>query len=42
MEPVKLFPDEGFGRFAHILDPDGIKLELWEPSAQEDEAPAAE
>ncbi|HMV68158.1 MAG TPA: VOC family protein [Myxococcota bacterium] len=42
VEPVKLFPDEGFGRFAHILDPDGIKLELWEPSAQEDEAPAAE
>jgi len=31
VEPIKLFPDEGFGRFAHILDPDGVKLELWEP-----------
>lgn len=29
--PVKVFPDEGLGRFAHILDPDGIKIELWEP-----------
>jgi predicted enzyme related to lactoylglutathione lyase len=23
--------DEVYGRFAHILDPAGIKLELWEP-----------
>lgn len=21
-----------YGRFAHILDPDGIKIELWEPN----------
>ena len=34
VEPLKLFPDEGFGRFAHILDPDGIKIELWEPPAK--------
>lgn len=31
VEPVKLYPDEGMGRFAHIMDPDGRKLELWEP-----------
>lgn len=31
VEPVKLFPDEGMGRFAHIMDPDGRKIELWEP-----------
>lgn len=31
VEPVKLFPEEANGRFAHILDPDGRKIELWEP-----------
>jgi predicted enzyme related to lactoylglutathione lyase len=31
VEPIKLFPDEGMGRFAHILDPEGRKIELWEP-----------
>lgn len=31
VEPVKLFPDEMNGRFAHILDCDGRKIELWEP-----------
>jgi predicted enzyme related to lactoylglutathione lyase len=31
VEPVKLFPDEFNGRFAHIIDPDGRKVELWEP-----------
>ena len=29
--PVKQFPDEPNGRFAHILDPDGRKIELWQP-----------
>ncbi len=29
--PVKLFPDEANGRFAHIMDPDGRKIELWQP-----------
>lgn len=29
--PVKTFPDEPNGRFAHILDPDGRKIELWQP-----------
>lgn len=31
VEPVKLFPDEFNGRFAHIIDPDGRKIELWQP-----------
>lgn len=31
VEPLKLFPDEGNGRFAHIMDPEGRKIELWEP-----------
>jgi predicted enzyme related to lactoylglutathione lyase len=28
---VSVLPDEGNGRFAHLMDPDGRKLELWEP-----------
>lgn len=28
---LKTFPDEGNGRFAHIMDPEGNKIELWEP-----------
>lgn len=31
VEPIKAFPDEGNGRFAHIMDPEGRKIELWEP-----------
>lgn len=31
VEPVKTFPEEVNGRFAHILDPEGRKIELWEP-----------
>lgn len=31
VEPVKTFPDEANGRFAHIMDPEGNKIELWEP-----------
>jgi predicted enzyme related to lactoylglutathione lyase len=34
VEPVKVMPDEGYGRFAHLIDPDGIKLELWEPTGE--------
>ena len=26
-----VMPDEPNGRFAHIVDPDGTKIELWEP-----------
>jgi predicted enzyme related to lactoylglutathione lyase len=29
--PIKTTPDEGMGRFAHIMDPEGRKIELWEP-----------
>ena len=29
--PVKTFADEPNGRFAHILDLEGRKIELWEP-----------
>lgn len=31
VEPIKLFPDEGMGKFAHLLDPEGRKIELWQP-----------
>jgi predicted enzyme related to lactoylglutathione lyase len=31
VEPIKLFPEEMNGRFAHIMDPEGRKVELWEP-----------
>ena len=24
-------PDEPNGRFAHVLDPEGTKIELWQP-----------
>ncbi|MEP3051048.1 MAG: VOC family protein [Erythrobacter sp.] len=27
--------DEGYGKFAWLLDPDGIKIELWEQVADE-------
>jgi catechol 2,3-dioxygenase-like lactoylglutathione lyase family enzyme len=26
-----VLPDQPNGRFAHILDPDGTKIELWQP-----------
>lgn len=29
--PVRTFPDEFNGRFAHIMDPEGNKIELWQP-----------
>ena len=31
VEPIARHPDEPNGRFAHILDPEGRKIELWEP-----------
>lgn len=30
--PIKQ-QDESYGRFAHIMDPEGRKIELWEPKA---------
>jgi predicted enzyme related to lactoylglutathione lyase len=29
--PIKTMPDEFNGKFAHIMDPEGRKIELWEP-----------
>jgi predicted enzyme related to lactoylglutathione lyase len=29
--PLKLMADDYNGRFAHIMDPDGRKIELWQP-----------
>jgi predicted enzyme related to lactoylglutathione lyase len=29
--PIKTMPDEGMGPFAHIMDPEGRKIELWQP-----------
>lgn len=31
VEPIKRQDDENFGRFAWILDPAGVKVELWQP-----------
>lgn len=28
---AKVLPDEPNGRFAHIVDPEGTKIELWQP-----------
>ncbi len=34
VQPVKILPDEGYGKFAHLIDPDGRKIELWEPKGE--------
>lgn len=31
VEPILHMPDEANGSFAHIMDPEGRKLELWQP-----------
>jgi predicted enzyme related to lactoylglutathione lyase len=31
VEPVKVMRNEFNGHFAHIMDPEGRKIELWEP-----------
>ncbi len=31
VEPINVMPDEGMGPFAHIMDPEGRKIELWQP-----------
>ena len=33
VEPISPVVDEFNGRFAHIIDPEGTKIELWEPKA---------
>lgn len=37
VEPVKT-QDESYGRFAHIMDLEGRKIELWQPKAMSDQA----
>lgn len=32
IKPVRVFPPEPNGRFAHVPGPDGITLELWQPA----------
>ena len=36
VEPISPVVDEFNGRFAHIIDPEGAKIELWEPKAAAD------
>ena len=31
VEPILRMPNEANGHFAHVMDPDGRKIELWEP-----------
>ncbi len=31
VEPLKIMRDEMNGHFAHIMGPDGVKIELWQP-----------
>ncbi len=31
VEPIHRLPNEPNGEFAHIVDPEGIKIELWQP-----------
>jgi predicted enzyme related to lactoylglutathione lyase len=31
IKPVRSFEDQPNGRFAHIVDPEGTTLELWQP-----------
>ena len=36
---LKTFPDDFNGRFAHIMDPEGTKIELWQPRPMDAEPP---
>jgi catechol 2,3-dioxygenase-like lactoylglutathione lyase family enzyme len=31
VEPLEIKSDDTIGRFASLVDPDGIKIELWQP-----------
>lgn len=31
VQPLAVLPDEANGRFAHVMDPEGRKIELWQP-----------
>ncbi len=32
VEPIEVKNDDAFGRFAWLMDPDGMKIELWQPN----------
>lgn len=34
VEPTGRQDDEAFGKFAWLMDPNGLKIELWEPAAE--------
>lgn len=34
VEPIGRQDDDTFGKFAWLIDPNGLKLELWEPAPQ--------
>lgn len=36
-----VLPDEPNGRFAHVIDPEGTKIELWQPKPMDDPATTA-
>ena len=38
IEIVGEIQDEPYGRFAHLMDPEGNKIELWEPKAEDCES----
>ena len=40
VEILKVLPPEPNGRFAHVMGPDGIKIELWEPVKDDPYDPA--
>lgn len=35
IKPLREFPPEPNGKFAHIAGPDGVTIELWEPVADD-------
>jgi predicted enzyme related to lactoylglutathione lyase len=39
VEITKVFDPDPNGRFAHIISPDGIKIELWQPNKVDPNAP---
>lgn len=33
VEPIWRSDDDAMGQFAHLMDPEGVKIELWEPKS---------
>lgn len=40
IEPVRMFNDDPTGRFAHVMAPGGLKVELWQPAKDDPYDPA--